>query len=82
MGYFIILGFFSLVGMLVSQRLKSKFNQYARVPISNGKSGAEVAADMMRHYGITGVQIVQGKGFLSDHYNPCLLYTSPSPRDS
>ncbi len=79
MGYFIILGFFSLVGMLVSQKLKSKFNQYSKIRISNGKSGAEVAADMMRHYGITGVQIVQGKGFLSDHYNPAKKIVSLSP---
>ena len=79
MGYFIILGFFSLVGYLVSNRLKSKFDHYSQIPISSGMTGAQVAQTMMDHYGITDVNIVQGKGTLTDHYNPKTKTVSLSP---
>jgi Zn-dependent membrane protease YugP len=78
--YFIILGFFSLIGFVISNRLKSKFNHYSRIGISSGMTGSEVAATMLDHYGIQDVKIVQGKGFLSDHYNPRTKTVSLSPQ--
>ena len=68
--YFIILGVFSVIGMVVGNRLKSKFNQYSQMPIRVGLNGAETAVKMLKHYGISDVQVVEGQGFLSDHYNP------------
>jgi hypothetical protein len=79
MGYFILTGVFSLIGMFISQRLRSKFSHYSGVPMSNGRSGAEVAADMLRHYGIHDVKIVEGQGSLTDHYNPTTKTISLSP---
>ncbi len=78
--YFVILGFFSLVGMLVSQQLKSKFKKYSQMGIRSGMSGAEVAQTMLNHYGITGVNIVEGRGMLTDHYNPRTKTVSLSPQ--
>lgn len=75
----LILGFFSIVGYLVSGRLKSKFKYYSQIPLSSGLSGAEVAKKMMDDYGITDVNIVQGKGMLTDHYNPRTKTVSLSP---
>ncbi|MEM1358605.1 MAG: zinc metallopeptidase [Bacteroidota bacterium] len=77
--YIIITMVFGGIGMLVSNRLKSKFKHYARVPMTNGMSGAEVAAMMLQHYNIRDVKIVQGKGFLSDHYNPQTKTIALSP---
>ena len=79
LGYYIILGGFTLIGWLVTSRLKSKFNKYSRIPNSSGMSGYEVGMEMMRHYGITGVKIVQGRGSLTDHYNPRTKTVSLSP---
>lgn len=79
MGYFIIAGIFSLIGMVVSNRLKSKFARYSNVPLANGRSGAQVAEAMLDHYGVTGVKIVQGQGMLTDHYNPATKTVSLSP---
>lgn len=75
----IIVGLFGLIGMLVSNRLKSKFKQYEKVPSSSGLSGAEFAKVMLDYYGINDVKIVQGKGFLSDHYNPQTKTIALSP---
>ena len=79
MGYFIIAGIFSLIGMVVSNRLRSKFAQYSNVPLANGRSGAQVAEAMLEHYGISDVKIVQGQGMLTDHYNPATKTVSLSP---
>ena len=78
-GYFIIIGIGSLVGMAISGRLKSKFAQYSKVPIQSGLTGAQVAKKMMDDYGIYDVNIVQGKGLLTDHYNPKTKTVSLSP---
>lgn len=79
LGYMIVGGILSLVGMFVSQRLKSKFAKYSQMPIRTGLSGQEVAEAMLRHYNIRDVKIVEGQGFLSDHYNPLNKTVSLSP---
>ena len=79
MGYFIIAGLMSVIGMIISSRLKSKFKQYSRVGLRSGMSGQEVAEAMLHHYGIHDVKIVEGRGFLSDHYNPMKKMVSLSP---
>jgi len=70
---------FGLIGGVVSNRLKSKFAQYAQVPTSSGLSGKEIAERMLRHYNVLDVQIVQGKGRLTDHYNPKTKTIALSP---
>jgi hypothetical protein len=59
-----------LIGMLVSNRLKSKFAEYSRIGLSNGLSGAEIAQKMLHDNNIYDVKITQVEGQLTDHYNP------------
>ncbi|MCC6281457.1 MAG: zinc metallopeptidase [Saprospiraceae bacterium] len=61
---------FMIIGFILNSVLKGKFKKYAQVPLTNGMSGAEVAATMLRHYGIGDVKITQVDGHLTDHYNP------------
>ena len=70
MGYMLILGLFTVIGMIISGKLKSTFNKYGKVGLQNGMTGKEVAEAMLAHYGIYDVKIVPGKGQLTDHYNP------------
>ncbi len=77
--FMMVTGALSLVGAFVSNRLKSKFNHYSQVGLSNRMSGKQVAEAMLRHYNIGDVQVVEGKGFLSDHYNPATKTVSLSP---
>lgn len=60
----------TLVGMVVSNRLQSKFKKYALIGLRSNKSGKEVAEEMLRYYGIHDVRVQESQGFLSDHYNP------------
>ncbi len=70
LGYYFIAGLMFLVGIYVSNRLKSKFREYSEIPLSAGLSGKEVAEKMLRDHGIHDVQVISSQGFLSDHYNP------------
>jgi Zn-dependent membrane protease YugP len=67
------------IGMLVSLRLKSKFNQYGTVRIRSGLTGRDVAVQMLKDNGIFNVKVELGQGFLSDHYNPLTKTVSLSP---
>lgn len=78
-GYYVILGVFTVIGMLVSSRLKNKFAHYSQIPVRSGLSGKEMAEKMLSHYGVRDVQIVEGQGFLTDHYNPQTKTVSLSP---
>jgi Zn-dependent membrane protease YugP len=76
---FIISLLFVGIGMLVSLRLKSKFNQYGAVRIRSGLTGRDVAIQMLKDNGIYNVKVELGQGFLSDHYNPLTKTVSLSP---
>ena len=68
-----------LLGMIVSNRLKSKFNEYSQEGLSNGMSGKEIAEKMLHDNGIYDVQVRASDGFLSDHYNPADKTVNLSP---
>lgn len=75
----VVAAILSFAGMFISNRLRSKFKKYSQMPLQSGLSGAEVAQQMLSHYGISDVKIVEGRGFLSDHYNPVTKTVSLSP---
>ncbi|MCW3126024.1 MAG: putative peptidase rane zinc metallopeptidase [Bacteroidetes bacterium] len=54
----------------VQYRLKSKMEEYSKVPFRGNMSGAQVAAKMLRDHGIYDVTIQSVDGKLSDFYNP------------
>lgn len=69
-GYYIIAGIMFVVGLIVSNRLKSKFAEYSQVGLRNGLSGREIAEKMLQDNGIHNVRVISTSGHLSDHYNP------------
>ena len=70
MGYLILAGAIMLFSWLVSSRLKSKFEQYSKLHLQNGMSGAEIAEKMLADNGIRDVRVISVAGRLTDHYNP------------
>lgn len=69
-GIMIISVIFMVIGMVVQYRLKSKFAEYSKVPLSSGMSGKEIAEKMLKDNGIYDVQVISVQGQLTDHYNP------------
>ncbi|MHC5361113.1 zinc metallopeptidase [Myroides sp. LJL110] len=60
----------SVAGWIVERRLKSKFEEYSQVYLQNGRSGAEIAQQMLFDHGIYDVKVISTPGRLTDHYNP------------
>lgn len=76
---FIVSILFVGLSMLVSMVLKSRFRQYAKIPLSSRMTGKEVAEKMLQDNGIYDVKVVSVPGFLSDHYNPATKTVNLSP---
>lgn len=66
----IIFGVFALISYFIQSNLHSKFKKYARIPIANGMTGAQVAEKMLHDNGIYDVRVTSVPGQLTDHYNP------------
>jgi uncharacterized protein len=69
-GIWIIFLVFAGLSALVQWRLRSKFNEYAQIGLTNGLSGSEIAQKMLRENGIYDVRVLSVEGMLTDHYNP------------
>jgi Zn-dependent membrane protease YugP len=59
-----------IASWFIQRRLKSKFEEYSQVGLSNGMSGQEIAEKMLRDNGIYDVRVLSVEGQLTDHYNP------------
>lgn len=59
-----------IVPMYFQYKVKSTYNKYSRVRSTSGKTGREVAEEILAANGIHDVQVLQGEGFLSDHFDP------------
>ena len=69
--YYLLLVVPMLLLSLVAQvMVKSAFNKQSKVLSSRGLTGAQAAARVLYHYGITDVRFETISGKLSDHYDP------------
>ena len=60
----------AIMSYMVQSSLKSKFEKYSRLPLTNGMTGREVAEKMLRDNGIYNVRVTSTPGMLTDHFNP------------
>lgn len=51
-------------------KVRSTFNRFSQVATASGRTGAEVAAELLRRHGLAGVKIEPVGGMLADHYDP------------
>jgi Zn-dependent membrane protease YugP len=70
MFYLIYFAIIVLIPIWAQRKVKNTFTKYSRVPTSNYRSGAEVAREILNANGLYNVAVEQGRGFLSDHYDP------------
>lgn len=69
--YYIILVLPMVIfSMIASARVNSSFKKYSKVMSGRRITGAQAAFEVLRHYGITNVQIERVSGNLTDHYDP------------
>jgi uncharacterized protein len=65
--YFLII---ILVPLWAQFRVKGTFVKYSRVANSTYRTGADVARKVLNSNGLFNVAVDEGRGFLSDHYDP------------
>lgn len=58
------------LGFWASWRVKASFKKWSQVGSSSGKTGAEIAREILRRSGVHDVEVERVGGFLSDHYDP------------
>jgi len=68
--WWVILGVTMLLSFGAMAYLKSQFAKASQVPVASGLTGAQAAQRILQWAGITDVEIVEGEGFLGDHYDP------------
>lgn len=75
-----------VLGLWAQFRVKRAFEHYGQVPVSTGRTGAEVAREILEAANIHDVEVAEIDGMLGDHYDPsnkrlCLssdVYNTPS----
>lgn len=65
--YFVIL---MVLPLWAQHKVKSNYEKYSQVRSTSGKTGQEVALEILHANGIYDVDVVEGNGFLTDHYDP------------
>ncbi|MBN1533938.1 MAG: zinc metallopeptidase [Spirochaetes bacterium] len=68
-----------ILSLFATLKVKSTFSTYSRVRTNSGLTGAQVAAEILRRNGLSGVRVVETSGFLSDHYDPARRVVRLSP---
>ena len=51
-------------------RVSHNFNKYSKQMSRRGRSGADIARELLRNNGIYDVEVEHGHGHLTDHYDP------------
>jgi uncharacterized protein len=58
------------LGLWAQSKVKRTFAKWSQVPVRNGLTGAQAAAEVVRSSGLPNVEIRPVDGRLSDHYDP------------
>jgi uncharacterized protein len=69
-GFIIYFAILLIVPLWAQMRVKSTYKKYSKVANSTGKTGAEVARQILDENGLYNVQVEPVRGKLSDHYDP------------
>ncbi len=75
-----------LLGLWAQFKVKNAFSHYSQIPVSNNRTGADVAREILDAAGIHDVEVEEIDTMLGDHYDPsskklCLspdVYNTPS----
>lgn len=68
--WFILIIIPLLFGIYAQIRVSSAYSKNLQIPSRGRITGAEAAEAVMRHAGVTDVEIVEVEGQLTDHYDP------------
>lgn len=72
-----------LFALFASAKVKGSYNKYSRINSRLGKTGAEVAREILQRNGIYDIRVIRSQGILTDNYNAAnkLIALSPEVYD-
>jgi Zn-dependent membrane protease YugP len=68
-----------IISLWAQFRVKGTLKKYSQIRSASGRTGAEVAREILHRNGISGVSVEQAGGFFSDHYDPSKKILRLSP---
>lgn len=68
--YWMIIIVLTLLSVIVSSRLTSKFKEYSKIKLQGNLTGKDIAEMMLKNHDIIDVSVQCTEGHLTDHYNP------------
>lgn len=68
--YILYLILIMAIPIFCQAKVKNAFSKYSKIKIRSGKTGAEVAREILSRNGINDVRVEETSGTLSDHYDP------------
>ena len=68
-----------ILAFYAQTKVKSTYEKYSEILARSGRTGRDIARTILSQNGITDVEVVEGEGFLSDHYDPIKKVVRLSP---
>lgn len=68
--YLIYFAILLIVPIWAQSKVKSAYKKHSKIATSSGKTGAQVARQILDDNGLFTVQVTEVKGTLTDHYDP------------
>jgi len=70
-----------ILAFYAQTKVKSTYQKYSEVLASSRRTGRDITRTILSQNGITDVEVVEGEGFLSDHYDPIKKVVRLSPHN-
>jgi len=70
-----------ILAAYAQSKVKSTYAKYSEMPSASNRTGREVAQAILAANGLSDVQVEQGEGLLSDHYDPLKKKIQLSPHN-
>ena len=70
-----------ILAVYAQWKVQATYAKYSEIRSVSGRTGHEVAELLLRQNGISDVEVEEGSGFLSDHYDPVSRRVRLSPQN-
>ena len=68
-----------ILAFYAQTKVRSTYQKYSEILAASGRTGRDIARTILSQNGIGDVEVVEGEGFLSDHYDPIKKVVRLSP---
>ena len=70
-----------ILAFYAQTKVRSTYEKYSEILATSRRTGRDIARTILSQNGITDVEVVEGEGFLSDHYDPIKKVVRLSPHN-